>query len=163
MADFAASNSGFRRRDVRLCCANPLVRLSDASVLQFLLPLIVDERIFAGSHRGFRLLHLRAKIVVPQLDEQIPRFHRLIIGNRHRCHQSCHLRAERREVRPYVGVVGFLHGSLARPCIPVARDQKHNPDGHEQNDRRDQPLLQLLKPGVVRRGIIRTGQCMTSS
>jgi hypothetical protein len=37
--------------------------LHDAAFLQFFLPLIVDERIFACGYGCFGLLHLRPKIV----------------------------------------------------------------------------------------------------
>jgi hypothetical protein len=54
--------------------------LNDAGILQLFVPLIVDQRIFAGSHSGFGLVHLRPKIVISQLHEQISCLHRLIIG-----------------------------------------------------------------------------------
>ena len=66
-------------------------------------------------HCGFGLLHLRPKVVVSQLDQQISRFHRLIVGDCDLCHQTGYFGAERREVGANVGVVGFLRLALARP------------------------------------------------
>ena len=66
---FRRLDSGLRRRDVGLRRADAGFRLKDPGVLQFFLPLIVDQRIFAGGYGRLGLLHLRAKIVIPQLDQ----------------------------------------------------------------------------------------------
>jgi hypothetical protein len=62
-------NSGLRCCNVGLCRADSMFGLNDSSVLQFFLPLIVDEGILTAGHRGFRLLHVRPEILISQLDE----------------------------------------------------------------------------------------------
>jgi hypothetical protein len=111
-----------RRSNFRVRRADSVVRLSNAGVLQFLLPLIVDERVLTGTHRGFGLVYLRPEVVIAQLDEQITGPHRLIIGYRYRSHQASYLRAEGRKVCLHVRVVCALPSAVANPSIPIARD-----------------------------------------
>jgi hypothetical protein len=120
-----------RGGDVRLSGADPVFRLKDAGVLQFLLAAIVDQRIFAASHRGFGLPHLRPEIVRAQLDEQISCLDRLITEDATvATSPATFVLKGVRSARTYASSVFW---DRARPGIPVARDQNHNFGRHEQN------------------------------
>jgi hypothetical protein len=100
-----------------------LPQFQPEGVLKFLLPFIVHERVFAGTHGRFGLLHLRPKVVIAQLDEQIARPHWLIVGNRYCGYQAGYFRAEWRQVCLHVRIVRALPTTVANPLIPIARDQ----------------------------------------
>ncbi len=116
--------------DLRLRCADIRARLDNVSVLQFLLALIVDYRVLARGDSRFGLLNLCAEVVVPKLYQRLSGLDALIIGNGNAGDETRDFRAQRRQIRASVSVVGFLLGLLASPGVPVSRDQEYDSARH---------------------------------
>src|SRR5271165_5409524 len=111
--------SGLRCRNLRLCLIDSGKRFSNSRVLQFALTNIVLDG-GPGSLDGcIRLVNLRLKVVVLQLNQEVSFVYLLIVGDVNRADNAGNLGAKRGEVAANVSVVGNLFRLAAFPGIPV--------------------------------------------
>ena len=93
-----AFNIGTGRLDVGLS-------LRDLAGLQLFLSVVVFQRGLCREHAGLGLLHLRAKIIVFDLHEEITGLDLLVVLDRDHRHNARDLGAQRRDIGPDIGIV----------------------------------------------------------
>ena len=97
---------------------------------------VVFERCLRRVDRGGGLRDLRAIVVVRQQHQLVSLTNLLVVIHLHFANESDHLRAQRRQIPPDVGIVGHLLDASALPSVPVARDRERDRQRHQHDEQR---------------------------
>ena len=95
-----------------------------------------------------------AEIEAPELDQQIPRLHGLIVGHVDFCHQASGFCTQRRKIGTDICIIRFLRFAIRSPSVPVTGDQNDDGGGRKQNDAWHQPFHETSSWGC---GKVRIG------
>ena len=109
-------------------------RALNPRVLEVALTAIVFERRLRRVDRGDCLRDLRAIIVVCQQNQLVSFANVLVVIHLDFTNESDHLRAQRSEIAPDVGIVRHLLDASAFPRVPVARDRERDRERHQHDE-----------------------------